>query len=84
MKEKTIVLIISFSFGLVWSVVYLIFSLMHRMDEMFNDKFIFLIASIFSIKITTTLDGFIFSFVDGAVIGIITGILFIKIKQNFY
>lgn len=54
------------------------------MDEMFNDKFIFLIASIFSIKITTTLDGFIFSFVDGAVIGIITGILFIKIKQNFY
>jgi hypothetical protein len=71
-------------FGLVWSFIFLIFALMHNMPVMFNDEFIFLIANIFNIKVDTTLGGFILSFIDGAVIGIITGILFIKIKKNFY
>ncbi|MBK9099457.1 MAG: hypothetical protein IPM14_15355 [bacterium] len=83
MKEKTMVLIISFSFGLIWSVIYLVFSLMHRMTEMFNENFIFLIANIFNIKITSTFSGFVYSFIDGALIGGGLVVLFLKLKKRF-
>lgn len=83
MKEKTMILIISFSFGLIWSIIYLVFSLMHSMTEMFNTEFIFLIANIFNIKITTTFAGFIFSFVDGTLITGTLAIIFLKLKRRF-
>ncbi|MDO8548903.1 MAG: hypothetical protein Q7S39_01965 [Ignavibacteria bacterium] len=83
MNNKVKIITISSSFGLVWGIVYLIFSLMHSMTEMFNEEFIFLIANIFNIKISTTLTGFIFSFIDGVLLGAIVGFILLKLKRSF-
>jgi len=56
----------SLSTGLVWSIIYLLFSMLHSMDEMFNDEFIWLIAGIFNIQLNTISIGFLFAFLDGA------------------
>lgn len=76
------VLIISSSFGLVWGIIYLIFSLMHSMTEMFNEEFIFLIANIFNVKVATTLTGFVYTFIDGSLLGVILALFLVKIRKK--
>ncbi len=83
MNVKLKILLISSSFGIAWGGIYLIFSFLHSMTEMFNKDFILLIANIFKIKITTTLNGFIYAFFDGFLAGAIVGILFLILKWNF-
>lgn len=56
----------SLSTGLVWSVIYLLFSRLHRMDEMFNEEFIFVMPKIIGVQVSTITMGFVFSFLDGA------------------
>ncbi len=56
----------SLSTGLVWSVIYLLFSRLHRMDEMFNEEFIFVVPKIIGVRVSTITMGFVFSFLDGA------------------
>lgn len=56
----------SLSTGLVWSVIYWIFSMLHSMDEMFNEEFIFVMPKIIGVQVSTITMGFVFSFLDGA------------------
>lgn len=77
------VLIISSSFGLVWGIVYLIFSLMHSMTEMFNEKFLFLVAGILDVNPDTFTAGLTFAFLDGTMVGFLLGIILVIIyKRN--
>ena len=70
-------------YGISWAMVYLTFSAFHGMNKMFNDDFVFLIASVFNIKISTITAGFTFAFFDGALFGLIVGTLIILVlKKN--
>ena len=70
-------------YGISWAMVYLTFSAFHGMNKMFNDDFVFLIASEFNIKISTITAGFTFAFFDGALFGLIVGTLIILVlKKN--
>jgi hypothetical protein len=72
-----------FIYGISWAVVYLTFYAFHGMTKMFNDDFVYLIASIFNIKIKSITAGFTFAFFDGALFGLIVGTLIILVfKKN--
>ncbi|MBK6912463.1 MAG: hypothetical protein IPJ03_19020 [Ignavibacteriales bacterium] len=73
----------SLIYGISWAVVYLTFSAFHGMTKMFNDDFVFLIASVFNIKISSITAGLTFAFFDGALVGLIVGTLIIMLfKKN--
>jgi hypothetical protein len=62
-------LIASLLTAISWSSIYFLLFLMHGMDNMFNDDFIFFFAKIFGFDISTVYKGIAFSFIDGALIG---------------
>ena len=70
-------------YGISWAVVYLAFSAFHGMTEMFNDDFVFLIARVFNVKMSSIPAGFTFAFFDGALFGLVVGIMIILVfKKN--
>lgn len=71
-------------YGIAWAAVYLIFAALHGMDKMFNDDFVFLIAKLFNISLKNIEKGVLFSFLDGALFGLLVGYLLLRIykKQN--
>lgn len=70
-------------YGFTWAAVYLLLAAMHGMDKMFNDDFVFLIAKVFNISLTNIEKGFLFSFFDGAFLGLILGLLLLKIYKRW-
>lgn len=81
-KEIAIILISAGIYGLTWGAIYLFFSTLHGMDEMLNNEFVFFTASIFDIEMNTKITAFLFSFIDGALFGIIAAILLIKVSRT--
>lgn len=70
-------------YGLVWSLIYLIFAGFHGMSQMFNNEFIWLIAGVFKIPLSTVFKGFVFAFLDGSILGFLIGmVLFSIYKRN--
>lgn len=64
-----VTLIICLLTAIVWSSIYFLQFLLHGMDNMFNNDFIFFFARIFSFDISTVYEGIAFSFIDGTLIG---------------
>lgn len=81
--EPVIVVITCIFSGLVWGIIYLTLETLHDMAVMFNKRFIFLIANIFDVNVTTVFKGFIYSFLDGLLIGVIAIIILLKLKRKF-
>lgn len=75
------ILIFGTIYGLFWGSIYLLFSVAHGMIKMFNTEFIFGVATIFKIEILTKSVGFIFSFIDGFLIGVLIGLFLLKITR---
>ncbi|MCZ7616430.1 MAG: hypothetical protein M5T52_23455 [Ignavibacteriaceae bacterium] len=83
MKISTLLLLTtSIAYGIVWSIIYLLVSIFHGMTRMFNDDFIFLIARLLHINLSSVLLGFIFAFLDGALFGSLLGILLLTIYKK--
>ena len=80
-KNAIIILIFGNIYGLFWGSIYLLFSAAHGMIKMFNTEFIFGVATIFKIEIVTKSSGFIFSFIDGFLIGVLIGLFLLKITR---
>ncbi len=77
---KVFFLITLFS-GSVWGFIYLLFSRLHSMDKMFNKEFIFVVPKIIGVQVLTSTMGFVFSFLDGAIFGVIFTIIIFTIKR---
>lgn len=70
-------------YGISWALVYLAFSVFRGMTKMFSDDFVLLVAHVFNIKMSSNLTGFTFAFLDGALFGLIIGILILVVfKKN--
>lgn len=70
-------------YGIVWALVFLLFSRLHGMTKMLNEKFLFLIAWILDVNLDTFTAGLTFAFFDGAIFGFLLGIILIIIyKRN--
>jgi len=82
-QEIAIIIISASIYGLTWGAIYLFFSALHGMQEMFNNEFIFFTASVLNIELKTKIISFLFAFTDGALLGIIVALVFIRISRTF-
>ncbi|MBU2447060.1 MAG: hypothetical protein KJ666_16025 [Bacteroidetes bacterium] len=80
---KKIFVLVPLVFGLLWGIIYLIFARLHSMNEMFNHEFIFGVAKIIRIQLDTTAFGFVFSFLDGFILGVLIEILILSARRLF-
>lgn len=80
-NKAIIILVFGTIYGLSWGSIYLFFSAAHGMIKMFNTEFLFVVATIFKIEILTKSTGFIFTFIDGFLIGILIGLFLLKITR---
>lgn len=69
-------------YGIVWSFIYLLFFGFHGMTRMFNEKFIFLIANLLNVELSSITMGLIFAFLDGALFGSLFGVMLLIIYRK--
>jgi hypothetical protein len=81
-KKVILVFIFGLLYGISWGSIYLFFSSIHGMTKMFNEKFLFGVASLLKAEVSTVTTGFIFSFIDGYILGILIGLLLARISKS--
>jgi len=69
-------------YGIVWSLIFLLFSIFHGMTKMFNKEFIFFIAKILGVNVNTIWAGLTFAFLDGALVGFLFGLILMMIYKR--
>ncbi len=69
--------------GVLWASIYALFGMLHSMWQMFYENFPFFVADIFGAQNETMspLSGIFFAFIDGALFGILFGLISSKVLK---